>query len=78
MALSKVTLAAALESDIKNINAETDDTRKLLAEAIANTVIDHFIANAVITVASGIAVATTGSAVAQTGVTTTPGTGTVS
>ena len=48
-----------------------------LAEAIATTVVQHIVANAVVTVAPGIPVATAGSAAAQTGATTAPGTGTV-
>jgi hypothetical protein len=45
---------------------------------IAETVVDHITANAVVTVASGIPVATTGTAAAQTGETTATGTGVVS
>lgn len=78
MALNKTTLASAIETAIKNINAEDDDTRKLIAEAIANEVIDHITANGVVTVASGIPVATTGTAAAQTGSTTSTGTGSIS
>lgn len=78
MALNKTTLASAIESAIKEINAEEDDTRKLIAEAIANEVIDHIVANGVVTVNSGIPVATTGTAAAQTGSTTSTGTGSIS
>lgn len=46
---------------------------KPLCEAI----IEYIAANAVVTVASGIAVSTTGTAAAQTGATTAPGTGTI-
>lgn len=48
MALNKTTLAAAIETAIKNIDAENDDTRKLISEAIADAVIDHIVANGVI------------------------------
>lgn len=77
MALNKTTLAASIETAIKEIDAENDDTRKKIAEAIANEVIDHIKNNAVVTVASGIAVSTAGTATAQTGTTTSTGTGTI-
>jgi hypothetical protein len=44
---------------------------------IAYQVLEHIKNNAVVTVASGIAVSTTGTAAAQTGSTTTTGTGTI-
>lgn len=47
-----------------------------IARAIAK-IVPHIQANAVVTVASGIAVSTTGTAAAQTGTTTTTGTGTI-
>ncbi len=45
---------------------------------ITSKVVEHIQANAIVTVASGIAVSTAGTAAAQTGTTTTPGTGTIS
>lgn len=55
MALNKATLASDLEDAIKAI-ANDDDVRQKMAEAIANNVIDHLVANGVVTVASGITV----------------------
>jgi uridylate kinase len=78
MALNSTTLASALENAIKNIDAESDDTRKKMAEAIATEVVNHIKNNGVVTVASGIPVATAGTAAAQTGATTSTGTGTIS
>lgn len=49
-----------------------------VAQSIASAVVAHIQANALVTVAAGIPVATAGSATAQTGATTAPGTGTVS
>lgn len=77
MPLNKTILATAIEIAIKDIEAETEDTRKLMASAIADAVIDHIVANAIITVSAGILVATAGTAVSQTGATTSPGTGTI-
>jgi len=45
--------------------------------AIATAVYNEITTNATLVVSAGIAVATTGTAAAQTGVTTAPGTGTV-
>jgi uridylate kinase len=78
MALNSTTLASALENAIKNIDAESDDTRKKMAEAIATEVVNHIKNNGVVTVASGIPVATAGTAAAQTGATTSTGNGTIS
>lgn len=78
MALNATTLASALESAIKNIDAESDDTRKKIADAIATEVVNHIKNNGVVTVASGIPVATAGTAASQTGATTSTGTGTIS
>lgn len=44
---------------------------------LAAAIVEHIVANAQVTVALGIPVATAGSAAAQTGTTTAPGTGTV-
>lgn len=48
-----------------------------LANAIAQATVAHITANAEVTVLSGIPVSTTGTAAAQTGATTSPGSGTV-
>ena len=54
-----------------------ENKAKAIWIAIATEIVNHIVANAVVTVTTGIPVATTGSAVAQTGATTAPGTGTV-
>ena len=78
MALNSSVLASEIETAIKQIDAENDDTRKLISEAIAEKVIEHIKAFAQVTIPAGVAVATTGTAAAQTGATTAPGTGTIS
>lgn len=47
------------------------------AKVIANCVVAHIQSNAQVTVAAGIPVSTTGTAAAQTGATTSTGTGTI-
>lgn len=49
----------------------------VMANVIASVVVNHIVANGLITVAAGIPVATAGSASAQSGATTGPGTGTI-
>lgn len=60
-------------------DARTAMCSSLIANSkiIANCVVAHIIANADITVASGISVSTTGTAAAQTGSTTSTGTATI-
>lgn len=77
MALVKATLQASLLADFKAISLGSDDAAAKVAEAIANGV-DAYMKTATITVAPGILVSTAGSAVAQTGATTSTGTGTIS
>jgi hypothetical protein len=78
MALSASTLKTALKTAlIDEAGAQDNTATDKLAEVIANAVVDHITANAVVTVASGIPVATTGTAAAQTGATTSTGTGTI-
>lgn len=57
--------------------AVDNDALTALCDVIAGEVVAHIVANAIVTVAPGIAVATTGTAAAQAGATTAPGTGTV-
>jgi len=79
MALDATTLKTALKAAlIADAGALDNDATDKLAEVIASTVVAHITANAVVTVAAGIPVATAGTAAAQTGATTAPGTGTVS
>lgn len=78
MALNATVLAGVIETAIKEIDAEQDDTRKLISEAIADAVVDHIKNFGVVTVSPGIPVATAGTAAEQTGTTTSTGTGTIS
>lgn len=81
MALSASVLAGLIESKALG----NPDTLAVEGEAltafcsmIAEAVVEHIVAAAVVTVPPGVAVATTGTALAQTGATTAPGIGTVS
>ncbi len=56
---------------------EQEESQQAFAQGIAD-IIEAAIKSATVTVAAGIAVATTGSAAAQTGATTSTGTGTLS
>jgi hypothetical protein len=58
-------------------NKVKQDLANAIADAIADGV-DAWIKTATVTVQAGIAVATAGSPTAQTGATTSPGTGTIS
>lgn len=60
-------------------DAKTEMCNSLIANSkiIANCVVAHIIANADITVASGISVSVSGTATAQTGATTSTGTATI-
>jgi len=58
--------------------AVTDDQLKIIWEGIMGKIYPDIENTAVVTVASGIAVATTGGPAAQTGSTTATGTGTIS
>lgn len=64
---TKATDDAALPEDEKSLTPFCD--------AIAAAIVAHIVANAVVTVPPGVAVATAGSAVAQVGATTAPGIG---
>lgn len=57
--------------------ARDNDALEVLCSAIAQAVIDHLVANALVTVPPGVAVATAGGPAAQVGATTAPGLGTV-
>jgi hypothetical protein len=58
--------------------AEDPDLQEAALMPICEAIVEYIIANALVTVAAGIAVSTAGSAAAQTGATTAPGTGTIS
>lgn len=77
MALNATTLGTAIEAAFNAINAEDENTQQEIAQAIATEVINHIKSFGVVTVSSGIPVATTGTAAAQTGATTGTGTGTI-
>lgn len=57
--------------------AQDADLQEAALKPICEAIVEYIIANAVVTVASGIPVSTTGTAAAQTGATTGPGTGTI-
>lgn len=69
MALNKDTLKAKLQA----IDPSKDDVVAKMVDAI-----DEYIKGATVTVEAGIPVTTAGSATAQTGATTSTGTGTIS
>jgi hypothetical protein len=80
VALSASVLSSAIRAGLlgnPDSQAVDNDALTALCDEIAGAVVAHVTANAVVTVASGIPVATTGTAAAQTGATTAPGTGTV-
>lgn len=78
MAMSGSSLKARIKAKVEGKVGQTLDegAYSLLAE-ICDAIIEEIKANAVVTVASGISVATAGGATAQTGSTTSTGTGTI-
>jgi len=81
MALSASVLSAAIRAGLLGNGdsaAVDNDALTALCDEIAGAVVAHVIANAVVTIPPGVAVATTGTAAAQVGATTAPGIGTVS
>jgi hypothetical protein len=79
MALSGSILAEAITSAIidPRAGAETRAQVKALWKKISDEIVDHITKNAVVTVNAGIAVSTTGTEFAQSGATTSTGSGTV-
>lgn len=78
MALSASVLASALEAALlaePDCGAVEGDALTALCNAIADAVVAHIVANAVVTIPPGVPVATTGTAAAQTGATTAPAVG---
>jgi hypothetical protein len=59
------------------LNAVDGPALTALCDCIAQAVVEHVVAAAVVTIPPGVAVATTGTAAAQAGATTAPGVGTV-
>ena len=85
MALNKDVLGSALNSALAQFQDKTPDelgdinaARLEFCKVIAEQVINHFIANAVVSTTVNTTVATTGTATAQTGTGTGTGTGTIS
>lgn len=81
MALNATSLSALIKSKrLAALGASGVNNAAMTADcdAIAQAVIEHIVAFALVTVASGIVVATTGTAAAQAGATTTPGIGAIS
>lgn len=76
MPLNKAALKSGIQVLAQNI-AENEGSYADFADGLAN-LIDTFVKTGTVTVASGIPVATTGTAAAQTGATTSTGTGTIS
>lgn len=66
-----------ISGDNASVVAQSQQQVADLCNAFAQAVVAHVTANAVVTVAAGIPVSTAGSAAAQTGSTTSPGTGTI-
>lgn len=76
MALSGADLFQAVKTALGS--AQDTALQEATLKPICEAIVDYFIANTTVTVASGIAVSTTGTAAAQTGATTAPGSGTIS
>lgn len=79
MAMNGKTLGDAIADIIISPQAPADMKQKITEqwEAIGAAIVKHIQDNALVTVAAGIAVSTAGSATAQTGATTSTGTGTI-
>ncbi len=77
MPLVKETLKTGIKSLLTNMRTKEEISDDYFADQLA-TLIDTYIKSATVTVMAGIPVATAGTAAAQTGATTSPGTGTLS
>lgn len=75
MALNKASLKSALQAAFEDIRA--DKTAAEAAQQLADA-IDSYVRAATVTVNAGIPVSTAGTAAAQTGSTTSPGSGSLS
>jgi hypothetical protein len=76
MALNKTALEQGIKVLLADMETRTEDAKPDFAQTLAN-LIDAFVKSGTVTVAAGITVSTTGSAAAQTGATTSTGTGTI-
>lgn len=77
MALDKASLQTGIQNLLTDMETKNDDSKALFASTLAD-LIDTYVKSGTVTVGAGIPVATTGSATAQTGATTSTGTGTIS
>jgi hypothetical protein len=79
MALNPATLSTAIKSAVlADVNVRDNASLKTLCDAIAQAVVAHIAANAVVTVAAGIPIAGTGGGAAPVaGATTAPGVGVI-
>lgn len=77
MALDKPGLKATILSILTDMEGRTEDAKEEFATRLSDA-IDVFVKTGKVTVEAGIKVDTTGSATAQTGATSTTGTGTIS
>lgn len=81
MALSAPTLSAAIKAArlAGNPGAQVEDNAALTADcdAIAQAVVAHILAAAVVTIPPGVPVATAGTAASQVGATTAPAVGAI-
>jgi len=77
MALSGDELGSAISSAISGLGDSAKSDPAAIWKAVGGAIVDH-IKKATITVSAGIPVTTTGTAVAQSGVTSGPGSATIS
>ena len=77
MALNKQALQQGIIALQQDMQRKTDASMEEYAERLAS-LIDAFVRSGEVTVAAGISVSTAGTATAQTGVTNSTGTGTIS
>lgn len=76
MALQKQALKSGILQLMKDMREKDENSDEEFSERLA-TLIDTYVKTGTVTVAQGITVATAGSATAQTGATTSTGTGTI-
>lgn len=77
MALNKAALETGILQLLTDMESRTENAKPEFASRLA-TLFDTFVKSGTVTVQPGITVATTGSATAQSGATTSTGTGTIS
>ena len=77
MALNKPQLKNGIKALLADMETRNEDSKEVFATQLSN-LIDAFVKSGTVTVSAGITVATTGSPTAQSGATTSTGTGTIS